>query len=80
MKTAAEPHVTFDTNYREVDPLPVLPPNQSSDLGDGEYAVFMKTIISSQLDILPHPLSFLTKREGRTECDGIRIVEGEEHG
>jgi hypothetical protein len=46
--------------WKAVDPLPVLPPNLSADLGEGrECAVFMKTKIQTQIKVVPPPLSLL---------------------
>jgi hypothetical protein len=34
------------------DPLPVLPPNRKTDLGEGECRVFMDILISSKVNAL----------------------------
>lgn len=39
-----------------MDPLPVLPPNQSSDLGEGEREVYMSTLFPARLQIAPPPI------------------------
>ena len=50
----------------EVDPLPGLPPNRRTDLGEGECAVFMKTLIPVQIEIAPPPIAiFNWGRSGR---------------
>ena len=36
-------------------PLPVLPPNLRADLGEGECAVFMKTVFPVQVIVTPLP-------------------------
>ena len=39
-----------------IDPLPGLPPNRRTDLGEGECAVFMKTLIPVQIEMAPPPI------------------------
>lgn len=39
-----------------IDPLPGLPPNRRTDLGEGECAVFMEPIILVQVEITPPPI------------------------
>ncbi|GEM_PF-6674573 len=40
------------------DPLPILPPNQRADLGEGEQKLFMNIFITSQRVITPPPIVF----------------------
>jgi hypothetical protein len=39
-----------------IDPLPVLPPSRSADLGEGECAVFMIILVPIQVMITPPPI------------------------
>lgn len=41
---------------RGKDPLPGLPPNQTPDLGEGEYDAFMETLIPVQIEVAPPPI------------------------
>ena len=40
----------------EIDPLPGLPPNRRTDLGEGECSVFMETIIPIEVELTPPPI------------------------
>ena len=39
-----------------IDPLPVLPPNLRTHLGEGGCALFMKTLFPVQIEIAPPPI------------------------
>jgi hypothetical protein len=39
----------------KADPLPVLPPNLRADLGEGECAIFLKTVFPGQVIVTPLP-------------------------
>ena len=42
--------------YEGRDPLPGLPPNQTPDLGEGEYDAFMESLIPVQIEVAPPPI------------------------
>jgi len=54
-----------------IDPLPVLPPNQKSDLGEGEQKLFMKIVITSQIVLTPPPFPLVEMGEGRV---GVELL------
>ena len=49
----------------KLDPLPVLPPNLSADLGEGECAVYMNIFVTTQVEIIPPPLSVFDNGGGQ---------------
>ena len=46
-----------------LDPLPVLPPNQRADLGEGVGIAFMKRILCNRGDGFPPPFPFFEMGE-----------------
>ena len=58
-----------------LDPLPVLPPNQSSDLGEGEWKLFMNAQITNQVLMTPPPFSVFENGGGRRGSGVVARVE-----
>jgi hypothetical protein len=46
-----------------IDPHPGLPPNRRSDLGEGEYNVWMNILFATHHEVLPPP--FEDRKWGR---------------
>jgi len=48
--------VADEKDEKAIDPLPVLPPNQKSDLGEGEQKLLMQTVKTSPMVLTPPPI------------------------
>jgi hypothetical protein len=56
------------------DPHPVLPPNPHLDLGEGEWRVFMKLKVQTQIIVVPPPLSPLIFDNGGGQGGGRMLA------
>jgi hypothetical protein len=57
--------------WRVLDPLPVLPPNQRTYLGEAEYTVFMNMLIRIHADVISPPKSVFGFGGGVRRTEGV---------